>query len=364
MVGEDAGGLGYAAPSTGNSNYSGSLPASIGTTNPNKAVKQAHKKVPKVVNNSNSTEGLGGLKEDVTDELVEATGSNLVIIHPDYQHLYPHLKGKRIYKADPAQNMIHHTLGRGRFQNVYVHHSTHNVGMETIPVKHLKTPTQKDHNSWFSSKNEEVITSLDQLKPLLETYSPGYTLPIRLAKQPGTVGGKYRKTQVSKSTAMDGAADDAGILEAKMLKSEMGSSEHTHTNYYQDHEGSLWRKHAKMLGYEIRPMSGERGGINGHGAYDKHGQRGHMFKFNGGGHLYHNKPEIFRKPIKEELKVGEGQDNSPETKSRVKRKYLGTQRGRTATGKKAHAIEVMPVIQKPDRNINKTIPGSPLKRTT
>jgi len=59
-------------------------------------------------------------------------------------------------------------------------------------------------------------------------------------------------------------------------------------------------------------------------------------------------PEQSFQNIIEELKVGDGI---------VKRKYMGTQRGRTATGKRAHAIEVNPVMTTKKEN-NRTIPGN------
>jgi len=85
-------------------------------------------------------------------------------------------------------------------------------------------------------------------------------------------------------------------------------------------------------------------------------------------------------PVKEELKVGEGKDevdgNNEAKKVRgtnakgpgtgkvgvVKRKYLGNSRGRTATGQKAHAIDVEPVIGAKDKNWNKTTPSGEPKR--
>ena len=50
-----------------------------------------------------------------------------------------------------------------------------------------------------------------------------------------------------------------------------------------------------------------------------------------------------------------------EESSKVKRKYLGAARGRTATGKPAHKIEVEPVIGKSEKNQNRTTPGGPKK---
>jgi hypothetical protein len=45
--------------------------------------------------------------------------------------------------------------------------------------------------------------------------------------------------------------------------------------------------------------------------------------------------------VEEELKVGEKDEG---TKSRMRRKYLGNKRGRTATGSKAHAVDVEPTL--------------------
>jgi hypothetical protein len=88
---------------------------------------------------------------------------------------------------------------------------------------------------------------------------------------------------------------------------------------------------------------------------------------------------LFEAYVKEELKVGEKQevDGNNEAKkvrgtnakgpgtgkvSTVKRKYLGSNRGTTATGKPAHAIDIQPVIGSKDKNWNKTTPSGELKK--
>jgi hypothetical protein len=241
---EDAGGLGYAAPSTGNNNYAQSLPASTGTTNSNKAINQAHKKVPKVTQQSNEREGLEGLRE-------------------------------------------------------------------------------------------ELINTIDDLAPIFEAF----------VKNPTSVGGNYRKTKVGKSTAGDGVDDSAGILESKVSALNLGA-----IHGLRGHE--LPRSHieSKFGPNADHYYSGLEAGKK---------ERAERTK--------PKKSLLQRLGVTEELKVGEGQDSSPETEDkgqRVKRKYLGAKRGRTATGKPAHAIDVMPVIARPDKNVNKTTPGTPLKRTT
>ena len=75
--------------------------------------------------------------------------------------------------------------------------------------------------------------------------------------------------------------------------------------------------------------------------------------------------------IPEELKVGD--DDQEQKKVRgsntvkgkvptLRRKYLGNSRGTTATGKRAHAIDVQPVIGQSDKNVNKTTPSGPRKK--
>lgn len=85
---------------------------------------------------------------------------------------------------------------------------------------------------------------------------------------------------------------------------------------------------------------------------------------------------IFEAHINEELKVGEKDDvdgNNEAKKVRgtnakgrgtgkVKRKYLGKQRGTTATGKPAHVIITEPVIGEKDKNWNKTTPSGDRKQ--
>lgn len=85
---------------------------------------------------------------------------------------------------------------------------------------------------------------------------------------------------------------------------------------------------------------------------------------------------IFEDFINEDLKVGEKEDvdgNNEAKKVRgtnaqgpgtgkVKRKYLGKQRGTTATGKPAHVIVTNPVIGEKDKNWNKTTPSGDRKK--
>lgn len=77
--------------------------------------------------------------------------------------------------------------------------------------------------------------------------------------------------------------------------------------------------------------------------------------------------------VYEELKVGEEEDNNEAKKVRgtnakgpgtgkVKRKYLGKQRGTTATGKPAHVIITEPVIGEKDKDWNKTTPSGDRKK--
>jgi hypothetical protein len=503
---EDAGGLGYAAPSTGNGNYAVSLPSGTGTTDQNKAIKQVHKRVPKVTQQSDTTplSGLkeGAFKEKETDaqddayalghshgynggtylppkhhadhyhegyasgkfarsedsindeftafdtslileaskaspeylkwkqdiaakhgevkyktrphhtktgwdyvttahkdekpvdsyshshvkavlagkhgeearkkmaawtneELIHEAKGGLVIIHPDHQHEYPHLIGKRMYKAGPSD--------KGH-SDVFVHTSTHNVDLHRIPNKHLKVPSQKDYNHFFDSRrktNEAIIVSVKELEPIFEAYKKG--------KRPTP-------------TAAKGMADDAGILEGMKDDNRVGWAyayreglKHGKENNPLDRAGSKERfgdysqryhegvRDAKKVVKEESAL--ELGAI--------HGLRGHELpkvtvttKFGRTAQNYYKgieqgkkererrdtpKKGFLHQMVGEELKVGEGVDGPDQ--NRVKRKYLGTKRGRTATGKPAHAIEVMPVLARPDKNVNKTTPGSPLKRT-
>lgn len=127
-------------------------------------------------------------------------------------------------------------------------------------------------------------------------------------------------------TNIDALADDAGIQEGKMSAHVIG------------------RQHGKAGNRLPEKIAQQRFGHH----VDTY------FKAVASGEIERAGP-----PPKKGLmaRMFEGTNVSDETDtSRVKRKYLGSKRGRTATGKQAHAIEVMPVMAAEKPN-NRTIPS-------
>jgi hypothetical protein len=296
-------------------------------------------------------------------------------------------------------------------------HQHGSLGAKKQPPKEHAADYHEGYAAGKSTQtNEDIITSLDQLAPIFE----GYTLPLKLSTNPTSVAGNYRKTKVGKSTADKGVDDSAGILEAKGpcwkgyeqlgMKKKNGKtvpncvpvaeSEKDWRLGKEHFDRQSWEDHAKKNGYTVTRHEGKLHAYKGSehkGTFALNPRWGALLEANystgttrrlsrlmGKARAEAKAKEIeavaaekaareakrfARKAaskIQEDLKVGEGQDNSPESEgkgTRVKRKYLGAKRGRTATGKPAHAIDVMPVIQKPDKNVNKTTPGTPLKRT-
>jgi hypothetical protein len=345
----------YAAPNTGNNNYAQNLPASISTTKARIKAKLDKRD-----------------QASIADTMAEGTGSNLVIIHPEHQDKYPHLKGKRIYKAGPAENMVHHTLGRGKFQNVFVHHSTHRVDMETIPVKHLKTPTQKDRNAWFSSKNVAENTDKDG-GAIKRAYDLGVDhgldgKPVQApadinhaaAYMDGHKAGTKRRIAVLQH---DRIHDEVitSIDQLQHILDEAAIVEGKHSAYKEGYA------HGLRLSEMPRDYVEDRHGTGTHHHYMKGVDAGRRAR-------NPSRPKSLLSTLlnTEELKVGD--DDQEQKKVRgtntvngklnsVKRKYLGNSRGTTKTGKPAHAIDVQPVIGADNRNHNKTTPSGQKKRT-
>jgi len=349
---EDAGGLGYAAPSTGNNNYAQSLPSGTGTTNSNKAIKQVSKKLPKVTQQSDEAE-LSGLKEDFT-ELFE--GKNASPEYLKWKQDVAATHGDVKYKTKPThtkQGWNYVTTAHKNEEPVdsYLHSHVKAV----LAGKHGEEARKR-----MASYNEQVIVSVKELAPIFEAhknldeanYSTGAAR--RLVMLPGRTAASIAKNTVNHMT------------------SPLEKVRHENEKPMRKEISRLRRKYLgkKVVKEETALELGAIHGLRGHELPKVHVEK----KFGRTAQQYYTgiakgKEELARRDnpkkgflgLGEELKVGEGADGPDE--NRVKRKYLGAKRGRTATGKPAHAIEVMPVLARPDKNVNKTTAGSPLKRT-
>jgi hypothetical protein len=276
-------------------------------------------------------------------------------------------KGK-VFLMPQAEETIHEDAGGPGVaspdvgNNNYASSLPSNVG--TTSANMAAKPARKKVPTQAAGMKEEVIVTVAQLLPIIEDYREHEDHEgVRKS-----IYSSYENGNMSRATAN------------YKLKAhghpEMSDTPKTGNKTPDDENDILegiWRPDKKYIhpvfkkGYEDAKagnelpsrMANDRFRENIHHYYNGH-KAGTAAK---NGENTSKKGAFAQMFATEELKVGEGADGPNQERINVKRKYLGSKRGRTATGKPAHAIDVMPVIAKPDPNVNKTTPSGPRKKS-